>query len=335
VAALLEIAIRTIGLTKRFGELTAVDHVSFEVRRGEIFGFLGPNGAGKTTTIRMLTTLLKPTEGTAEVWGHDILKERDAVRRSIGIVFQDPSLDDLLTGRENLDFHGRIYGIPKAERNRRIKDLLELAQLSERADDLVRTYSGGMRRRLEIARGLMHHPKVLFLDEPTLGLDPQTRRAVWSYIQRMNKEEEVTIFLTTHYMEEADYLCDRIAIIDYGKIVALDTPEKLKSRIGGEVVYLKISEVNQKILKKISEEDFVQDIRMLREGFILTVKNGQRAVPRLIEAATQLGVTVEECSIHMPNLEDVFLHYTGRRIRDVSGEKPAFRAMGMRRMRRR
>ncbi|KYH42125.1 MAG: putative daunorubicin resistance ABC transporter, ATP-binding protein, partial [Candidatus Bathyarchaeota archaeon B63] len=220
MTASLEIAVRTVGLTKRFGELIAVDHVSFEVRRGEIFGFLGPNGAGKTTTIRMLTTLLKPTEGTAEVWGHDILKERDAVRRSLGIVFQDPSLDDLLTGRENLEFHGRIYGIPKAERERRIKELLELAQLSERADDLVRTYSGGMRRRLEIARGLMHHPKVLFLDEPTLGLDPQTRRAVWSYIQRMNKDEEVTIFLTTHYMEEADHLCERIAIIDYGRIVA-------------------------------------------------------------------------------------------------------------------
>jgi len=176
-----------------------------------------------------------------------------------------------------------------------------------------------MRRRLEIARGLMHHPKVLFLDEPTLGLDPQTRRAVWSYIQRMNKDEEVTIFLTTHYMEEADHLCERIAIIDYGRIVAMDTPEKLKSRIGGEVVHLKTSETN----------------RMFREGFVLTVKNGQRAVPRLIEAATQLGVTVEECSIHTPNLEDVFLHYTGRRIREESSEKPAFRAMGMRRMRRR
>jgi len=335
VTASLEIAIKTVDLTKKFDELTAVDHVSFEVWQGEIFGFLGPNGAGKTTTIRMLTTLLKPTEGTAKVWGYDIMKERDAVRKSIGIVFQEPSLDDLLTGKENLDFHGRIYGIPKAERERRIKELLELAQLSERADDLVRTYSGGMRRRLEIARGLMHHPKVLFLDEPTLGLDPQTRRAVWSYIQRMNKDEEVTIFLTTHYMEEADHLCERIAIIDYGRIVAMDTPEKLKSRIGGEVVHLKTSETNQKIMKKLSEEDFVQDIRMFREGFVLTVKNGQRAVPRLIEAATQLGVTVEECSIHTPNLEDVFLHYTGRRIREESSEKPAFRAMGMRRMRRR
>ena len=335
MTASLEIAIKTVDLTKKFDELTAVDHVSFEVWQGEIFGFLGPNGAGKTTTIRMLTTLLKPTEGTAKVWGYDIMKERDAVRKSIGIVFQEPSLDDLLTGKENLDFHGRIYGIPKAERERRIKELLELAQLSERADDLVRTYSGGMRRRLEIARGLMHHPKVLFLDEPTLGLDPQTRRAVWSYIQRMNKDEEVTIFLTTHYMEEADHLCERIAIIDYGRIVAMDTPEKLKSRIGGEVVHLKTSEINQKIMKKLSEEDFVQDIRMIREGFVLTVKNGQRAVPRLIEAATQLGVTVEECSIHTPNLEDVFLHYTGRRIREESSEKPAFRAMGMRRMRRR
>lgn len=325
----MENAIKTFHLTKSFGELVAVDHVSFEVGRGEIFGFLGPNGAGKTTTIRMLVTLLKPTSGTAEVWGHDISKQRDEVRGSIGIVFQDPSLDDLLTGRENMNFHGRIYGIPKAQRQERIEELLELAQLSERADDLVQTYSGGMRRRLEIARGLMHHPKVLFLDEPTLGLDPQTRRVIWSYIQGLNKQEDVTIFLTTHYMEEADFLCDRIAIIDYGKIVALDTPNKLKEREGGEVVSLRTSSTNPKVLERFKEEEFVQDAKLVRGSLVLTVNDGEKAVPHLIEAARQIGVSVEECSIHKPNLEDVFLHYTGRRIREEATEKPVPRAIGM------
>jgi len=321
-------AVKTVDLTKRFGDLIAVDHVSFTVGQGEIFGFLGPNGAGKTTTIRMLVTLLKPTSGSGEVWGYDILKERDKVRRSIGIVFQDPSLDDLLTGRENLDFHGRIYGIPKAKRRERIKDLLELAHLSERADDLVATYSGGMKRRLEIARGLMHHPKVLFLDEPTLGLDPQTRRAIWNYIQRLNKQEDVTIFLTTHYMEEADFLCDRIAIIDHGRIVALDTPSNLKEQVGGEVVTLKIPDVNPRILERFREERFVREAKIVNGSLVLTVEKGEKALPRIIETARQIEVTVEECSIHRPNLEDVFLHYTGRMIRE---EKAIPRLMGMRR----
>lgn len=326
-------AIKTVDLTKRFGDLVAVDHVSFEVNRGEIFGFLGPNGAGKTTTIRMLVTLLKPTSGTGEVWGYDILKERDEVRRSIGIVFQDPSQDDLLTGRENLDFHGRIYGIPKAKRQERIKDPLEMSQLSERADDLVATYSGGMKRRLEIARGLMHHPKVQFLDEPTLGLDPQTRRVIWNYVQRLNKQEDVTIFLTTHYMEEADFLCDRIAIIDYGKIVALDTPSSLKGLVGGEVVALRVSDTNLEVLERFKEEEFVREAKLVNGSLILTVKKGEKALPRIIEAARRIGVTVEECNIHRPNLEDVFLHYTGRRIREERAEKTVTRSMGMRRKR--
>ena len=325
----MENAIGTVDLTKNFGELVAVDRVSLEVGRGEVFGFLGPNGAGKTTTIRMLVTLLKPTSGTGEVWGHDILKERDEVRRSIGIVFQDPSLDDLLTGRENMDFHGMIYGIPKAQRQERIEELLEMVQLSERADDLVQTYSGGMKRRLEIARGLMHHPKVLFLDEPTLGLDPQTRRVVWSYIQRINEQEDVTIFLTTHYMEEADFLCDRTAIIDHGKIVVSDTPKNLKELVGGEVISLRVSDTDPKVLERFREEEFVRDAKLVERSLILTVNDGDKAAPRLIEVAKRIGVSVEECSIHKPNLEDVFLHYTGRRIREEGAEKTVPGAMGM------
>jgi len=227
------------GLTKVFdGSVRAVDEINFVVKGGEILGFLGPNGAGKTTTLNMLSTLLKPTSGTATVNGHDIVEEPDAVRRSIGYVFQDPTLDIELTGRENLDFHGRLYGINRSLRKQRIEEMLEVVQLTDRADNLVKTYSGGMKRRLEIARGLLHHPQVLFLDEPTLGLDPQTRRSIWEHIQRLNQEKKITIILTTHYTEEADYLCDRILIIDFGKIVALDTPDKLKAKLEGDVVSL-------------------------------------------------------------------------------------------------
>ena len=227
------------GLTKVFDKgIKAVDNISFGVEEGEILGFLGPNGAGKTTTLNMLSTLLRPTSGTAIVNGHDILEEPDEVRRNIGFVFQDPTLDNELTGNENLDFHGRIYNLKRDVRQKRIEEILEVVQLKERANDFVKTYSGGMKRRLEIGRGLLHYPKVLFLDEPTLGLDPQTRRAIWEYIERLNKEEKVTIILTTHYTEEADYLCDRIQIIDLGKIVALDTSDKLKARLEGDVVSL-------------------------------------------------------------------------------------------------
>lgn len=249
-------------LTKVFDEeLTAVDHVSFSVEEGEIFGFLGPNGAGKTTTLNMLATILRPTSGTAVVNGFDIHEDPDAVRRSIGFVFQDPTLDIELTGRENLDFHGRLYGLTKKERQDRIKEILEVVQLTERADAFVKTYSGGMKRRLEIARGLLHYPKVLFLDEPTLGLDPQTRRAIWDYIIKLNQEKNVTIILTTHYTEEADHLCNRIQIIDFGKIVANDTPGKLKETLQGDVVGLifKKTEDAQLMFPKLNNLDWVQN----------------------------------------------------------------------------
>ncbi len=249
-------------LTKVFDDdLTAVDRVSFTVEEGEIFGFLGPNGAGKTTTLNMLATILRPTSGTALVNGFDIHEDPDSVRRSIGFVFQDPTLDIDLTGRENLDFHGRLYGLTKKERRDRIKEILEVVQLTDRADALVKTYSGGMKRRLEIARGLLHYPKVLFLDEPTLGLDPQTRRAIWDYIIRLNQEKNVTIILTTHYTEEADHLCNRIQIIDFGKIVANDTPENLKDTLQGDVVGLifKKAEDAQIMLPKLNNLDWVQN----------------------------------------------------------------------------
>jgi ABC-2 type transport system ATP-binding protein len=219
-----------------------VDDISFDVNEGEILGFLGPNGAGKTTTLNMLSTLLKPTSGTATVNGFDVIEHPDEVRRSIGYVFQDPTLDIELTGRENLDFHGRLYGMTRTARKQRIAEVLKLVQLEDRADDFVKTFSGGMKRRLEIARGLLHHPKVLFLDEPTLGLDPQTRRAIWEHIQRLNLEKKVTIILTTHYTEEADFLSARILIIDLGKIVALDKPQELKSRLKGDIVSLTLEQ---------------------------------------------------------------------------------------------
>jgi ABC-2 type transport system ATP-binding protein len=257
------------GLTKIFdNRVRAVDGISFKVKKGEILGFLGPNGAGKTTTLNMLSTLLQPTSGTAKVNGYDIVEERDGVRRRIGFVFQDQTLDNELTGRENLDFHCRIYGLKPDIRRQRIKEMLEIVQLTERADDIVKTYSGGMKRRLEIARGLLHHPKVLFLDEPTLGLDPQTRHAIWEHIQRLNQEENVTIILTTHYTEEADQLCNRILIIDSGKIVALDTPDKLKGRLEGDIVGLTFrdSESVSKIKAILKEKKWVHRVVSSPDG---------------------------------------------------------------------
>lgn len=256
-------------LTKVFDNyIRAVDGISFTVKKGEILGFLGPNGAGKTTTLNMLATLLRPTSGTASINGYDILKEPDGVRRSIGYVFQDPTLDLELTGRENLDFHGRIYGLERDVRQQRIREMLDTVNLADRADDFVNTYSGGMKRRLEIARGLLHYPKVLFLDEPTLGLDPQTRRAIWEQIQRLNQEESVTIILTTHYTEEADYLCDRIQIIDFGKIVALDTPNKLKARLEGDIVSLtfKTPQHARQIQQMLENKEWIRRIDKVANG---------------------------------------------------------------------
>lgn len=273
-------------LTKIFnGEVTAVDNISFTVEEGEIFGFLGPNGAGKTTTLNMLATLLRPTSGTAIVNGFDIHEDPDSVRRNIGFVFQDPTLDTELTGRENLDFHGRLYGLSKKEREERIAEILEVVQLSDRADVFVKTYSGGMKRRLEIARGLLHYPKVLFLDEPTLGLDPQTRRAIWDYIQKLNRKHNVTIILTTHYTEEADHLCDRIQIIDFGKIVALDTPENLKATLEGDIVGLTFKEAEeaQKMLPTLNGIDWI------KSALPVSGENSQAGMSSMMQMMRSMG----------------------------------------------
>ncbi len=296
-------AIEVKELTKIFeGKIKAVDGISFDVKKGEILGFLGPNGAGKTTTLNMLSTLLRPTSGTATVNGHDVLSEPDAVRRSIGYVFQDTTLDIELTGRENLDFHGRLYGLERSIRQQRIKEVLELVQLTDRADNFVKTYSGGMKRRLEIARGLLHHPQVLFLDEPTLGLDPQTRRSIWEHILQLNQEKEVTIILTTHYTEEADYLCKHILIIDFGKVVVLDTPEKLKSHLEGDVVTLIFREPTaiESFRPLIENKQWISRINIIESG------NNYAAISRMMQKMPKKPNHAEEEIIsEIPPRKDV------------------------------
>jgi ABC-2 type transport system ATP-binding protein len=316
----MDFMVKVQDLTKRFGNLVAVDTLNFEVPPGEVFGLLGPNGAGKTTTLSMLCTILKPTSGTAIINGFDVAKHPSQVRRSIGIIFQEPSIDDRLTGRENLEMHANLYAVPIAERKDRIQEVLKLVELEDRADSLMRTYSGGMRRRLEIARGLVHHPKVLFLDEPTLGLDPQTREHIWSYVSELSKRENITMILTTHYMEEADKLCDRIAIVDYGKIIALDEPERLKDKMEGDIISVK-TEAPKQLGEKLTEMKLAENIQPLEGELKLVVKHGGALVPRIAEIAAKSGIHIESISIHEPSLEDVFLHYTGRKIRPEGGEE--------------
>jgi len=307
--------IETNSLTKAYGSLKAVDDLNITVEPGEIFGLLGPNGAGKTTTISMLCTILRPTSGKATVNGFDVVKDANLVRKSIGIVFQDPSIDDRLTGRENLYMHANLYGVPASEQTDRINRVLKLIELDDRADDLLRTYSGGMRRRLELGRGLIHYPKVLFLDEPTVGLDPQTRDHIWKYIRELKQAHDITVVLTTHYMDEADKLSDRIAIMDHGKIVVLDTPSKLKETLEGDVVVVKAK--NPTILGELVSKSLGFNQTQLVEGSLeITVRNGRVVMPRIMELATQNNIYVESIALREPNLEDVFLHYTGRNIRE-------------------
>jgi len=325
--------IETNQLTRAFNSLTAVDKLDITVESGEIFGLLGPNGAGKTTTISMLCTILKPTSGTAKVNGFDIVKEATQVRKSIGIVFQDPSVDDRLTGRENLYMHANLYGVPASEQKSRVDSVLKLVELQDRADDLLRTYSGGMRRRLELARGLIHYPKVLFLDEPTIGLDPQTRDHVWRYIRELRETHDITVVLTTHYMDEADRLSDRIAIMDYGKIIALDTPTKLKDTLEGDVVIVKTKDTNA-LAALATEKMGLQKTRIVNGTVEITVRNGESILPRIVETATQNKIHIESIALRAPNLEDVFLHYTGRMIRaDSSREPHGFSAIQRRKIR--
>ena len=298
------------GLVKKYGDLEAVAGIDLEVYGGEIFGFLGPNGAGKSTTISMLCTLLTPTAGIARVAGIDVVRDPAAVRQRIGLVFQDPSLDDQLTARENLEFHAFVYSVPAPDRRRRIDEMLNLLQLADRASSAVKTFSGGMKRRLEIARGMLHQPQVLFLDEPTIGLDPQTRKSIWTHLNELRDTKGVTIFMTTHYMDEAEY-CDRIAIIDRGKIVALGTPDELKAMVGGDVVTI-TSTAPGAAAKEI--EDML-GVKPARDNGTLRmeVPDGKAFVPRLVR---ELRAPVDTVSLRRPSLDDVFLKLTGRAIRD-------------------
>lgn len=319
--------IRAENLTKTFNGFKAVDGVSFDVEEGEIFGFLGPNGAGKTTTINMLCTLYRPTSGVAYVNGYDVSKEPHKVRRSIGLVFQDPSLDDKLTAEENLAFHGILYGLKREERTRMIDKVLEIVELSDRKHSLVSSFSGGMKRRLEIARGLLHSPKVLFLDEPTLGLDPQTRSRVWDYVRRLRSEEGVTIFMTTHYMDEAEN-CDRVAVMDHGRIIVLDEPSALKKRVGGDVITLRVDDVQKAELEL--KRRFNLKPRVINGQLTIEVAEGEEFIPRLVKS---LNMRILSLSLRKPTLNDVFLKLTGREIREEPGSplermRTIIRAMG-------
>jgi ABC-2 type transport system ATP-binding protein len=311
-------AVTVENLTKKFGDFTAVDNISFDIDENEIFGLLGPNGAGKSTTISILATMSDPTSGKAIVNGHDTADDEDGVRKSIGIVFQDQSLDEELTAWENMDFHGRLYRIPGETRDKRIKELLELVGLYDRKDDLVKTFSGGMRRRLEIARGLLHRPKVLFLDEPTLGLDPQTRNYLWEYIENLNREFGISVIITTHYMEEADRLCNRIGIIDRGRIIALDTPENLKNSIGGDLITVKSPDFREKISGL--DLPWIKNIECHEGFFTITLSNAEEHLTAVISALLDKGIEISSVSVHKPTLEDVFLHYTGKTIRDAEAD---------------
>ena len=304
-------AIEVVGLEKRYGDVEAVRGVDFRVEAGETFGFLGPNGAGKSTTINILCTLARATAGTARVAGHDVRTERDAVRRSIGLVFQDPTLDADLTAEQNLRFHAELYGVPRAVLDERIGDMLRMVGLTERRRSVVQTFSGGMKRRLEIARGLLHSPRVLFLDEPTIGLDPQSRASVWDYIQALREREDITVFLTTHYMDEAEH-CDRIAIMDAGRIVALDTPEALKAGVGKDRVQITTADDEAAIAALRSR--FGIEAGMHSGEVTFAVADGERFVPRLF---AELGVPIRSVSVSSPSLDDVFLAHTGNTIRDA------------------
>ncbi|MHA1377465.1 MAG: ATP-binding cassette domain-containing protein [Candidatus Helarchaeota archaeon] len=360
-------------LTKTFGvdssplKVEAVKGINFSVRKGEIFGFLGPNGAGKTTTLSMLSTLLFPTSGTATIDGNDIEKEPDLVRKNIGMVFQETSLDIDLTGFENMELHAIMYGLDKKTRTRRIKEMFEIVKLTEKAKTLVKNYSGGMKRRLEIARGLLHYPNCLFLDEPTLGLDPQTRRSIWEHIKKLNQEYGITIILTTHYMEEADELCDRICIIDHGEIIALGTSENLKAQLKGDTISIEFENTKdlRKFKKKIKDFPGINAIKLVAERsggmpnfqnmpgrppmagkmskammgqmqqmqkmrekmqehqatkLNITIENGSEKIPGMIKIANDTGIQIKSLTIKQPSLEDVFIYYTGRSIREQEGE---------------
>ncbi len=316
-------AVTVRGLVKRYGELEAVRGIDFEIPAGETFGFLGPNGAGKSTTISMLCTLVKPTGGSALVAGHDVVLERDEVRRNIGLVFQDTTLDGYLTAEQNLRLHAELYGMPRGAVAERLQQVMEMVGLWERRTSRVMSFSGGMKRRLEIARGLLHSPRVLFLDEPTVGLDPQTRSSIWSYISALKRDEDITIFMTTHYMDEAEY-CDRIAIMDHGGIVALDTPEALKASVAVDRVQIQTGDDDAAIAAL--RERFEIEATVAEGAVTFGVPAGETFVPRLF---AELGQPIRSINVSRPSLDDVFMSYTGTTIRDAeeSGDTDRRRAM--------
>jgi len=311
-------SIETKSLTKSFGDLVAVNDISFSVEKGEIFGFLGPNGAGKSTTMMIFTTLLKPTSGKALIAGFDVMKDAKHVRESIGFVQQETTVDEYLTGRENLLLQAKLNHIPKNEINQRIDEVLELIELSDKQDQAVVTYSGGMRKRLDIAGGLLHHPKVLFLDEPTVGLDIQTRRKIWQYIKKIHVEFEMTIFVTTHYMEEADSLCDRIGIMDHGKIQVIDTPKNMKNDLGNEIILLVVDDSNNHnlFLEELKKIEFIKKINEDDSKITLFTSNGTEVIPKIFQISSELKIKINSISLTQPTLDDVFISYTGHEIRD-------------------
>jgi ABC-2 type transport system ATP-binding protein len=309
------VAVSVNGLVKRYDEIEAVRGIDFEVAGGEIFGFLGPNGAGKSTTINMLCTLVRPSGGSAQVAGHDVVRERDEVRRNIGLVFQDTTLDGYLSAEQNLRLHAELYGVPRELLRERMRQVMEMVELWERRASLVNTFSGGMKRRLEIARGLLHSPRVLFLDEPTVGLDPQTRSSIWSYIRELKEREDITIFLTTHYMDEAEY-CDRIAIMDQGRIIVLDTPEALKAKVGKDRVQIETDDDRATIAAL--RERFGVEATLAEGAVTFGVAEGEHFVPRLF---AELGLPIRAVSVARPSLDDVFMSYTGTTIRDAESSQ--------------
>ena len=307
--------IETKNLTKSYGNFTAVDHVNLDVPRNCVFGILGPNGAGKSTLMSMLSTIQSPTHGTALVNGYDIKKEPNDVRKSIGIVFQSRALDDMLTGREHLEMHAALYGVDKNVRNHRIEEILDLIALGDKADEYTKKYSGGMKRRLEIGRGLIHHPKLLFLDEPTLGLDIQTRESIWNYIRDLRDRIDITIILTTHYLEEADSLCDKVSIIDHGRIIKTDTPHNLKDELKSDTITLKLDKINA-FVELIKNQEGINSYYTNGNELKLLVTSGETLLAKIIAVANTNKIFIQSIELKHPTLEEVFMKYTGRKITD-------------------
>jgi len=317
-------AIKVDSLSKRFQKFKALDNISFQIEEGEIFGFLGPNGAGKSTTMMILTTLLKPTSGNASVQGFDVVTQAKKVRENIGFVQQEIGVDEYLTGRENLIFQSRISQMPKEQVQSRIDEVISLVELEEKQNEAAITYSGGMRKRLDIACGLLHRPKVLFLDEPTVGLDIQTRRKIWEYIRKIHKEFEMTLFVSTHYMEEADKLCDRVGIIDYGKIQVIDTPEIMKNAMGSDMISFSLIDgiaKQDELINRIQQIEFVNQVTK-KQGEV-TIKSSQcsEVIPKIFQTTSEMNIEIDSLSLNKPTLDDVFISYTGHNLRDDTTQK--------------